>query len=226
MELPLFWTLLLCHFLADYPLQTDAIVQAKRHLSGLLWHVTIHLVTMLVIVVGLLEADGRLALPYLVALTVCHFLIDVWKNVLSSRLLPSWGMFCYLQDQALHLLSIVGISYWIGSSGGPIIDHPHWVIPAIAYVLVTHAWFVTERVFYFHKDPHYRDWAISQSWSRMIGRAVMLSAWFLGWGLWGLSVLLGGLVYHWMDLAGAFRTRGLVIDLCVVATVMCIAAFA
>ncbi|MGH8588374.1 MAG: hypothetical protein ACREXX_03240, partial [Gammaproteobacteria bacterium] len=38
----MFWTLLMCHFVADYPLQTDAVVQAKKRLPGLLWHVTRH----------------------------------------------------------------------------------------------------------------------------------------------------------------------------------------
>lgn len=226
MGLPMFWTLLLCHVLADYPLQTDAVVQAKRHLRGIFWHVTIHLVTMLVVVVGLLQADWRLALPYLLALAACHFLIDVWKNALSSRLPASWDLFCYLQDQALHLLSISGICYWIGISGGLVIDDPNWAIPATAYLLVTHTWFVTERVLFFQKDPQYGDWVASQSWPRMIGRAVMLSAWYFGWGLSGLAVLLVGLLHHWMDLAGVYHTRALLIDLCVVATAMGIAALA
>ena len=64
----MFWMLLLCHFLADYPLQSDAIVQAKKRLPGLIWHVTIHLVTMLVVILGLLGTDPQVALPAILAL--------------------------------------------------------------------------------------------------------------------------------------------------------------
>ena len=222
----MFWTLLMCHFVADYPLQTDAVVQAKKRLPGLLWHVTIHLVVMLVVIVGLLEADWRIALPWMLALTACHFLIDLWKNILS-KLQPSWGVFNYLQDQALHLLSIAGLTYWMKKSGDVfLVNEPSWAIPVIGYVLVTHAWFVTERLLFFHKDPAYRDWVNAQSLSRMIGRAVLFSALFVGWNLWGLMALVGGLLYHWWDLAGAYRFRALVTDVLVVAMVMALSGSA
>ena len=85
----MFWILLLCHFLADYPLQSDAIVQAKKCLPGLIWHVTIHLITMLVVILGLLGTDAQVALAAILALTGLHFFIDLWKTILS-RLRPRW----------------------------------------------------------------------------------------------------------------------------------------
>ncbi len=216
----MFWPLLLCHFLADYPLQSDAIAQAKTRLPGLIWHVAIHLITMLVVILGLLGSDWRVALPAILALTGFHFLIDLWKNILS-RLRPRWVIFRYLQDQVLHLLSILAIAYWAEQSGGlsMFLNETAWIVPMIGFVLVTYAWFVTERVL-AHRNQCYQEWVNEQSWSRMVGRAAMFSAWFAGWSLWGLLILLGGLAYHWLDLAGAYRFRALAIDGCVVAVVM------
>lgn len=216
----MFWTLLLCHFLADYPLQSKAIVQAKARLPGLIWHVTIHLITMLVVIRGLLGLDWSVALPAIMALTGFHFVIDAWKNVLS-KLRPRWVIFSYLQDQVLHVLSILAIAYWAERSGGPpmFLNETAWIIPTIGFVLVTHAWFITERIL-AHRNEPYQQWLNEQSWSRMVGRAAMLSAWFVGWSLWGLLVLLCGLAYHWRDLAGAYRVRALATDGCVVAMVL------
>ncbi len=218
----MFWVLLLCHFVADYPLQSNATVRAKTRLPGLTWHVTIHLVTMLVVILGLLGADSRVVLPAILALTGFHFLIDLWKNILS-RLRPAWVVFSYLQDQALHFLSIFGIACWTEqASGRPLfLDEKDWIVAMIGFVLVTHAWFITERIL-AHRNASYEAWINQQSWSRMVGRATMLSAWFVGASLWGGVVLLCGLVYHWLDLAGAYRSRALATDGCVVGVVMCL----
>ena len=67
------WILLLCHFIADYPLQTDAIVIAKKHFWGLIAHVMVHFLTMLVVMVGLLQINLMLVLPSILILTVFHF---------------------------------------------------------------------------------------------------------------------------------------------------------
>ncbi len=53
----MFWPLLLSHLVADYPLQTDGMVQAKKTLPGLTVHVAVHLLTMLVFLLGILGAD-------------------------------------------------------------------------------------------------------------------------------------------------------------------------
>ncbi|MGH8582771.1 MAG: DUF3307 domain-containing protein [Gammaproteobacteria bacterium] len=215
----MFWTLVLCHLLADYPLQTDAIVEAKKRMPGLLWHVAIHLLTMLVVVVGLVATDWRLAAPCVLAISACHFAIDYWKNILSA-LRPRWGIFIYVQDQALHLLSILGLSAWAEAGDVAFPSEPRWAIPALGYVLVTYTAFVTERVFYFHRDPRYCGWITLQSRTRMVSRAVLLSALFVGWNAWGLIVIIVGLAYHWWDLVGPYRFRALVTDAIVVAAVM------
>lgn len=216
----MFWILLLCHLIADYPLQTDAIVKAKKGLPGLVWHVGIHFLTMSAILVGLLALGWRGALPAVLIVTVCHFFIDLWKTLLE-RLRPSWVVFGYLQDQALHLVSIFAVALWVERSGGPgmwVLEIPE-VAPAISYVLVTHAWFVTERVLW-HRNAEYRGWVEDQAWSRMVGRAVLFSAYLIGWSLWGALVLLVGFTYHWLDLRGPYHRRALVTDGAAVMAVM------
>jgi uncharacterized protein DUF3307 len=175
----MFWILLLCHFLADYPLQSDAIVQAKKRLPGLIWHVTIHLITMLVVILGLLGTDSQVALPAILALTGFHFLIDLWKNILS-RLRPRWVIFSYLQDQALHLLTILAIAYWAEQAGGPpvFLNETAWIIPMIGFVLVTHAWFVTERIL-VHGNQPYQQWLGAADLARRSRLSLVGSRWDL-----------------------------------------------
>ena len=211
------WVLLLCHFTADYPLQTDAIVIAKKQVLGLTAHVAIHFFTMLVVMVGILRMDSALALPAILALTGFHFAIDTWKNILS-KLRPNWVIFAYLQDQVLHIISIVLVAFWLEANTERFAGIPEslWIIvPVLGLIFATHAWFVTERVL-FYKSSNYQQWVNAQSWPRMVSRGLMLSACFLGWNLWALLVFVVGLVHHWLDLEGPFRFRALLIDVTVV----------
>lgn len=213
------WILLLCHFTADYPLQTDAMVKAKKHFSGLIAHVMVHFFTMLVVMAGLLQMKLPPVLPGILALTGLHFAIDTWKNSLSNRR-PSWVVFCYLQDQALHIISILLVVFWMVPNADMFAGIPEsfWTIPALGLVLVTHTWYITERVVTY-KNPEYQQWIDAQAWPRMISRALMLTAWFMGWNLWALLVLVVGLLHHWLDLAGPFRRRALLIDISVVLSI-------
>ncbi len=210
------WALLLCHFTADYPLQTDAIVKAKRQFWGLVMHVMIHLITMLVVLAGLLQMNLSLVLPGIIVLTGLHFAIDTWKNLLS-KLRPNWVIFAYLQDQVLHIISILLVAFWMASNANePVAITPStWIIPALGWVLVTHTWFVTERVLTY-KDPDYQHWGNAQSWPRMTSRALLLGVWFVGWNLWALLIFTIALLHHWLDLAGPFHLRAVLIDVSVV----------
>jgi len=168
----MFWTLLLAHLIADYPLQTDAMVQAKKRLPGLTLHVGIHLATMVVILMGLLRIEWRVALPAVAMVTLLHFAIDLWKNMLSKRK-PQWVIGGYLQDQVLHVASLLLTTYWFVPSDYWALPAP-WVIYASGYVLVTHAWFVTERVITYRNQPR-QQLVGAQLWPRMMSRALLLT---------------------------------------------------
>ena len=100
----LFWLLVLAHFTADFPLQSDKIFALKsRHRWGLLPHIFISFMTNLVV-----------AFPYagfksfwlaILFLAIIHFLLD-WLKIFFTQKLLSDSMFTFLLDQVLHILFI------------------------------------------------------------------------------------------------------------------------
>lgn len=167
----MFWLLLLSHLLADYPMQTDWMVQAKRTWPGLTLHVTVHFVVMLLVT---LPTTGTIWLQ-LLALAGLHFAIDSFKNFLT-RQWPNWIVGPYFFDQFLHILSILLVAAWIQTTY-PVVSPAlpgDWAIYAIGYLLVTHVWFVTERVL-VHDNGLYRESVQATVWPRMILRAGLLT---------------------------------------------------
>lgn len=211
----MFWTLLLCHLIADYPLQTDAMVQAKKRLPGLTLHVAVHLMTMLVIMLGVLRFEWRTTLPAILAVTVLHFAIDTWKNVLS-KLRPQWVIGGYLQDQVLHVTALLLVAYWFAAVK---FTAPTWVIYACAYVLVTHTWFVTERVLTY-RDKTRQTRVNVQLWPRMASRALLLTLLLLGRRQLGIDGWAATLIFTWPYGVKEEGARFFVIDLIVAIIVM------
>ena len=212
----MFWSLLLAHFIADYPLQTDKIVLGKKHWRGLTRHVAIHLVTMLVLIIGIIGADWRVAGPFILALTAIHFALDAGKSRLSKHK-PQWVIVPYLLDQVLHVLSISLVSYWfVFNQGGSLffINAP-WIIYAIGYILVTHAWFITERVLSY-KNKAYQKRVNATLWPRMVVRAALLTVLLWGWSLWGGGPFIAALAFRWPYQADQYQRRALLTDICVV----------
>lgn len=174
----MFWYLLLAHFLADYPLQTNWMAANKNRFSVLILHGLIHLGTILLLV----GAARWKIWPFLLLLSLIHFMIDLGKLTINARK-PDWVILPYLIDQILHYLSIAGITYWITQILGPV-DlpfSPQLVILITAYLLVTYVWYISERVATY-ANPEYRREIIAQAWPRMFARALLLSGflWFLG----------------------------------------------
>jgi hypothetical protein len=213
----MFWTLLLCHLIADYPLQTDVMVRAKKRLPGLALHVAVHLVTMLVIVLGIARLEWRTALPAVLAVTVLHFAIDVWKNVLS-KLKPQWVIGGYLQDQVLHVASLLLVATWFAPPNLFAIPVT-WVIYASGYVLVTHAWFVTERVLTYRNKVR-QQLVTAQLWPRMVSRALLLTLLLVGWRQFGRYGAATGLLFTWPYRSQGNGQRFLLIDLVVALIVL------
>ena len=81
----MFWIILLCHFIADYPLQTNATVVAKKtSLQGLVMHIAMHFLTMLVVMCAILSIEINVGISLALVISAFHFVIDYWKNVLSK----------------------------------------------------------------------------------------------------------------------------------------------
>jgi len=100
----LFFTLILAHLFADFPLQSNALAQLKKcHLAGVLIHVAIYTA------VTALLLDNRLQYwPLIAGLGLIHFLIDAAKMRFSRG---NEGTFAFLLDQLFHLTSMIVATY-------------------------------------------------------------------------------------------------------------------
>lgn len=168
----MFWTLFLAHLLGDYPLQTDEMARAKQHWPGLLRHVAVHLLLLLL----LAGADRGRLWPYLLALAAAHLAIDVLKNVLRRRW-PQRDFALYLLDQGLHLATLLLAAAWMVGETAITRDQP-WMAMAVAYLLATQVWFITERVAAGQRGA---DLAQTEAgrWWRMGVRALALTVYLL-----------------------------------------------
>ena len=218
----MFWVILLSHFIADYPLQTDAMVVAKkRGVSGLLMHVAMHFLSMVVVLCAIFDVDASDGVGLAFVVSGFHYAIEHWKNVLS-RLRPKWVIFGYIQDQLLHytsILLVVYLSLRFGWSSFQVVDHPE-IIYAIGFILVTHFWFVTVRVL-SNKNSSYNQWVGETMWPRMMSRAILYCAVVVGFNVWLLAIIAAAVIVGWNDLSTAVRRRTLVVD-CAGVTVLII----
>ena len=209
----MFWMILLCHFIADYPLQTDGMVLAKKTLPGLVMHVSIHFITMTAVLCGILGFEASTGVVLAIAVSLFHFAIDFWKNVLS-RLRPAWVIFGYVQDQILHVLSILLVAFlWQKNNGIDMfsVDNP-MIHYTVGLVLVTHVWFITERVLSY-QHPDYQQWVVNKMWPRMMLRVLFYSLLIFGFSFSGLVILTGSFIVAWNDFEPEKRVRTLAIDL-------------
>jgi hypothetical protein len=182
----MFWTLLLAHLLADYPLQTDRMVLAKKHLPGLLLHVAIHLLVLIFLFLPVIA----IAWPYLLVLAFCHFLIDAFKNLLG-RQRPHWVIRSYVLDQILHLISLILVGIWMDRTTDlpvwPVISP--WVIYVTGLLLATYIWFISERILVYQIDQ--RQWAVTSAmWPRMGVRLLLFVLAVAPYGFAGLLLFL------------------------------------
>ena len=109
----LFFTLLLAHLLADFPLQTNTIIRIKsRHWGGVLLHVLIY-----VAVTGSLLWQPWQHLSFLFLLGSIHFIIDLVKlNFIEQPQSTS----AFLVDQLAHLLTMIAIVCVVQVTEGPV----------------------------------------------------------------------------------------------------------
>ncbi|MCP4572177.1 MAG: DUF3307 domain-containing protein, partial [bacterium] len=187
------------HFVADYPLQSDGMVKAKKTLPGLLLHGTVHLVVSSVLLFAVLGLDAGRLWPYPAAVALIHLVIDVLKNLASKRW-PSWIVGSYLVDQALHVTTILGVAWWYeqGDLEALSKQHASWILPAIAFVVVTHFAWITEKICVL-TDKQRLVRTLETGFVRMVSRAVLLGALLIGATPWGALTLLCGLFYHVYD---------------------------
>lgn len=207
-----FWALVLAHLLGDYPLQPNWMVGIKRSWAGLALHILTHLAVLLVLVRPSLMAVW----PYLLGLSLVHFIIDIFKNQVWQRH-PDWVVGPYLFDQGLHVVSIFLIGSLIeqAAPGATYILPRPWLILGSGFVFVTFAWFITERVV-FYRTPAYTAEVVSQKWLRMAARTLLLVVvvWIGKPALFGIAPL-AAVALPLPYLSGQYRHRALLTDVIV-----------
>ncbi len=108
MNSALLWRLLLAHVVADFPLQPDALIAAKRKAGGLVLHTGIFAIAAAIATKDYLDASP--IITALAAITVIHGLTD-WGKVTIVKLLKRDSLWLFLGDQAIHTGSIIIIAY-------------------------------------------------------------------------------------------------------------------
>jgi hypothetical protein len=101
------------HVLADFLLQIDWIIKNKRKTRGFLAHVAVVAVTTLV----LLGAWSSISLLAVAVVVLSHAVIDaakLWQaNQHWVKKRPRGELTLFIADQALHILIIAGIAWWL-----------------------------------------------------------------------------------------------------------------
>ncbi|MBW6480029.1 MAG: DUF3307 domain-containing protein [Bacteroidales bacterium] len=103
----LFLQLFLAHILGDFVLQSDAWVKSKQKKKLRSPHLYLHILLHGALVMVLVW-DLRFWLPAL-AIMGSHLMIDIMRLYLPSK---NKHLIFFLFDQSLHLLVLVGITFW------------------------------------------------------------------------------------------------------------------
>ena len=105
--------LLLVHFLADYPLQSNKLMKYKQnHLLGILLHSSVHLILSIIIALPFISY-GKVLWSILI-IFIAHNIVDQVK-VLISKYTKLNQFAVYVLDQLVHVAIIYLIAiYFIG----------------------------------------------------------------------------------------------------------------
>lgn len=215
----MFWPLLLAHFIADYPLQTNRMVVIKKTWSGLFLHVGVHFVTLFLLVFVILGADFATTIPFILLLAAIHYGIDTLKNVLS-KLRPKWIISTYVMDQFYHVVSIALIAFLLAQADGsqtPFAAYPTITL-ILAGLLATHVWFITERILVY-RNADYQVVVNQTMWPRIVGRGVLFVVLLLGWIPLEGVLLPAGLTLSWPYGKNTYQKRIILTDIAVVLVV-------
>jgi len=109
-----FLALLLAHLAADFPLQSDAIIAAKKHgAKGLLAHGAVHYVTAVAALLLFTSVRIWAVYPQTLLLTYvsAHLALDSLKQSYLTRHAAADSTGPFLIDQALHLMMIVAVCW-------------------------------------------------------------------------------------------------------------------
>ncbi|MCJ7714890.1 MAG: DUF3307 domain-containing protein, partial [Anaerolineales bacterium] len=155
--------------------------------------------------------------PLIVLLSVIHMGQDALK-ILLVRKNPGTSEAAFIFDQILHLFIIWAFIKGIQMEEGAILmdPQPTWVLIAIALLLVSYVWFITERTIYSTKKE-YVQFVNHTKYSRMLTRIGLVSIYVL-LRIWIFPALLILLPDPYPS--SEYRQRAILMDLTVSIVVM------
>ncbi len=110
MNASLFWRLLLAHVIADFPLQPDYLIAAKRKAGGLIIHAALFGVAAVIVCRQYLGRYYELPIA-LAGLTLFHGLLD-WAKSAVTKKMGKDTLSLFIADQMLHIGSLLLVA-WI-----------------------------------------------------------------------------------------------------------------
>ncbi|MBN2087452.1 DUF3307 domain-containing protein [Candidatus Peregrinibacteria bacterium] len=169
----------LIHFLADYPLQPNKLVQMKKKgYLGVLLHCCVHLATLLVVLMPFL--GNNKVLVGIAVIFVTHNIIDQTKIALDKKY-PKCRLYFYLLDQFTHLVIVTSVAFYIGTVSMPsceLYSNQSVVLYALVLILSTFFYDVTA---YFIKTrnkpaPYKRNYKLMY-WNAIIATIGFMVYW-------------------------------------------------
>lgn len=106
--------LLAAHFIADYPLQSNSLIEFKRKkFIGVILHSLVHLATSALLILPFLSYRVMWSIT---AIFIAHIIIDEIKGMLCKYTKLN-NQFLYVADQAAHVLIVYIVAvYFIGKT--------------------------------------------------------------------------------------------------------------
>ena len=168
--------LILAHFLADYPLQTDGMVAYKsKHFAGIVLHSLVHVVTSVLLGMPfVMQGNFWLAIA---TMFVTHNALDQGKVWVHRRFKNANRFLFYVLDQVGHMAVIAGSSWlWLRNLTpdiGGVWLQAYQNISVVNYLLVltlaTYFYDVSRWTYRNSKklQPYVRDWRM-MGWNALI----------------------------------------------------------
>lgn len=142
----LFLKLYLAHLIGDFVLQFEELYQLKlRSQLGQFFHVLIHAILMLIVVLPYLDSPRMWG--FIAAVMFVHYFQDNVKYRLQTRL-PRHRFFLFVTDQIFHGLVVAGVMLlpesrevitFSGKPWNPYYTDNSWTLLAIAFIFTTFA---------------------------------------------------------------------------------------
>lgn len=198
--------LLLGHFIADYPAQTDWIFRSKlAGWPGLLMHGGVVLVAQASAVF-----PNTLALaPLLLGMVVVHVVQDRIKIVFGDKLFKGMPVVPYLLDQALHIVLIMFISPRMVRVVGQQPANVKWTATLMtALVVLTWTYYISWRVVVGNDHPYPVEWR----WTGKLERTLALVAGLLNLVWLAPLAVIPRLIVAWMRGVSITQERYLIPD--------------